>query len=129
MTKTSKAPEQIWVDYSPHTESYGHISDEDDGGYTSYTRTDTIPAQLAEARNAALRGVASSDELIDKAVWALLEYGVGQSQSAKSNPDLNWKIERAWTLNVVRKQMRKAILALIDQPAPGDSALEDKTDE
>jgi hypothetical protein len=34
------APEKIWVDYSPHTESYGHVDSEDCGGYTEYTRSD-----------------------------------------------------------------------------------------
>jgi hypothetical protein len=42
------AHETIWVDYTPHTESWGDVSVAQEYGYTQYTRTDISQARIAE---------------------------------------------------------------------------------
>lgn len=51
-----------------------------------------------------------TDEIVDIAVWELLEYGPAQDASLKLYPNLDWKIGREWKLSEVRNLMRKAIV-------------------
>ena len=54
-----------------------------------------------------------SDELVDKAVWALLDYGQLQTDEIEEHPYRDWKVERSWTLNIARQQMRTALQAVL----------------
>lgn len=76
----SNAPDRIWVDYSPHTESYGHISDADDGGYSQYLLSN--PArQHAETLLEALRKIA--DHYNDTALAGHHMQGIARAALAK----------------------------------------------
>ena len=49
--------------------------------------------------------VTVTDDMVEAATLALLDHEVRGDLA----PGVDWKVERSWTINVVREQMRKAL--------------------
>ena len=94
----SNAPETIWVDYAPYTESYAHVSHEDYGGYTKYHRAGLPPTKeqiMADPRVKAL-----VDALKDASELA---HGVSFS---KSETMANWGHRVEQKVNAALAQLK-----------------------
>ncbi|MBL4768119.1 MAG: hypothetical protein JKY94_10455 [Rhodobacteraceae bacterium] len=74
-------------------------------------KLDELETELNTLRDQAVSVV--TDEMVETATMVLL----GHETRGDLAPDVDWKVQRDWTISIVRKQMRKALSAITTQSA------------
>ena len=86
---------------------HGHQAELEAGGWAEGRFTHQDATKIWNTRHA----LQISDEMVEAASMALL----GHEKRGDLAPGVDWKVDRSWTIGIVREQMRKALIAALDR--------------